>query len=41
MNRLALPITGIFLLVIGALVSAIGMEILEKCTTAERFNLCF
>jgi hypothetical protein len=42
MNRLALPLTGLFLLIIGALVTAGGLEILNRCTqTAERFNLCY
>jgi hypothetical protein len=41
MNRLALPITGLLLLVVGALVTAGMLEILAKCTAPERFNVCF
>jgi hypothetical protein len=42
MNRLALPLTGLFLLIVGALVAAQSLEIFTRCTDQnERFNLCF
>ena len=42
MNRLALPLAGLFLLIVGALVAAQSLKIFETCTEQnERFNLCF
>jgi hypothetical protein len=41
MNRLALPITGLFLLVIGGLVAVASLQIFERCMAPARFNVCY
>ncbi len=41
MSRVGFPITGLLLLVVGGLVTLGLLEILEKCTAPERFNVCF